>query len=76
MSTDKTKYLKIMFIVQNRSKRNAWYHHFFAPAIASLLAFVWFLLDLCVFYSKGKNYCVVTAYCNGKHLTQPPGLNG
>lgn len=70
------KFLNINYAVQKRSRRNVWCHHFFVPTIASFLAYVWFLLVLCVFYSKGKNYCVVTAYCNGKHLTQPLSLNG
>lgn len=51
--------------------------------IASLLAFAWFfLVHPCMCYSKGKKSAwhqkllyVVTDYCNGKRLTQPPGLN-
>lgn len=57
--------------------------HLFCPCYCIFFGICWFfLVHPCVCFSMGKKsawhqklLCVVTDYCNGKHLTQPPGLN-
>lgn len=55
--------------------------HLFCPFYYIFVGFYWFIL-VCV-KARGEKKCawhqkllyVVTNYCNGKHLTQPPDLN-